>query len=136
MTRVFLVFLFWLWFSVLSSPILFGLAVVVIIACLLVTRKVSRTRRVAWRTAVILGTVLVFSIVSACKINRFCSHVVEPKAYEAVEVAMTRDRVANLLGEPPDSNLTAWRYDKPGVWEYAVVYFDENGKVKQKFLDR
>ncbi|MHC4888209.1 MAG: hypothetical protein ACYTEO_01950 [Planctomycetota bacterium] len=129
-------FLFWLFFSVFSSPILFALTVVVIIASLLATRKMSRNYRTAWRGGVILLTVLVLSFVSACKIQRFRSHVVDPKAYQAVKVGMTKQQVANFLGVPPDKNLATWRYDKPGVFEFVTIYFDVDGRVKEKFLDR
>lgn len=127
---------FWLWFSVVSSPVLFGLAVVAIIACILATRKTNKTHRVAWRVRVILPTILVLLAVSVWKIHRFTSHIVDPEAYEAIEVGMTQERVADLLGQPPDRNLPVWRYEKPGVFEFVEIYFDEDGKVKEKTLDR
>jgi len=129
-------FIFWLRFSVVSSPIVFALAVVVIVGFLIATRKVSRSHRSAWRAGIILLTVAVLSAVSAWKIHRFNSHVVDPQAYQAVEAGMTKQQVVNLLGAPSAKDLSTWRYDKPGIWEYAVIYFDGDGKVKQKFLDR
>lgn len=128
--------IFWLFFSVVSSPILFGLAVVAIIACILATRKAKKTHKALWRTGVILPTILVLLAVSVWKIHRFNSHVVDPEAYQAVEVGMTKEQIADLLGEPADKNLAIWRYDKPGVFEFAEIYFDEDGKVNQKTLDR
>lgn len=130
------ILIFWLLFSVVSSPILFGLAVVAIIACILATRKAKKTRKVHWRIGVILPVILVLSAVSVWKIHRFNSHVVDSEAYEVIEVGMTKEQVADLLGEPLCRNLAAWRYEKPGIFEFVEIYFDENGKVKQKFLDR
>lgn len=130
------ILIFWLFFSVVSSPILFGLAIVAIIACILATRKANRTHKVAWRIGVILPTILVLLAVSVWKIHRFTSHIVDPEAYEAIEVGMTQERVADLLGQPPDRNLPVWRYEKPGVFEFVEIYFDEDGKVKEKTLDR
>ena len=128
--------IFWLFFSVVSSPILFGLAVVAIIACILATRKAKKANKVYWRVGVILPTILVLLAVSAWKIQRFTSHVVSPKAYEVIEVGMTKEQVADLLGEPPNRNLAVWKYARPGVFEFAEIYFDEDGNVKQKSLDR
>lgn len=146
--------LFWLWFSVVSSPMLFGIAVVAIIVCILATRKAGRTYRKAWRVGVILPTILLLLAVSVWKIHRFCSHVVDPKAYQAVEVGMTKEQVANLLGEPSKRELmtkgqvaywrqthrgavhTVWRYEKLGIFEFIQIYFDENGRIEGKSLDR
>ena len=130
------ILIFWLFFSVVSSPVLFGLAVVAIIACILATRKTPQSTRKAWRVGVILPTILVFLAVGAWKTHRFNSHVVDPGAYEVIEVGMTKEQVASLLGEPTNRNLAVWKYARPGVFEFAEVYFDEDGKVKQKFLDR
>ena len=130
------ILIFWLFFSVVSSPVLFGLAVVAIIACILATRKAKKTHKVHWRIGVILPTILVLLAVSAWKIHRFNSHVVSPKAYEVIEVGMTKEQVASLLGEPPNRNLAVWRYEKPGIFEFVEIYFDEDGNVKQKSLDR
>ena len=128
--------LFWVWFSVVSSPMLFGLAVVAIIVGILATRKAGRTYREAWRVGVILPTILLLLAVSVWKIHRFTSHAVDPKAYQAVEVGMTKEQVANLLGEPPERNLAVWRYEIKGVFEFVEIDFDENGRVRQKSLDR
>ena len=128
--------LFWLWFSVMSSPILFGLAVIAIVGCILATRKIGKTYRSAWRIGVILFAILICSAVSAWKIQRFGSHVVDPNAYEAVEVGMTKEQVVKLLGEPANANLTVWRYDKSGVFEFVKICFDEVGLVRSKILDR
>jgi len=148
------VLLFWLWFSVMSSPILFGLALIAIVGCILATRKIGKTYRSAWRIGVILFAILICSTVSAWKIQRFSSHVIDPNAYEAVEVGMTQEQVANLLGEPSKRELmtkeqvlywrqtpigtvhSIWRYDKSGVFEYVEIRFDEAGLVKSKVLDR
>ncbi|MHC4544948.1 MAG: hypothetical protein ACYTDW_10730 [Planctomycetota bacterium] len=128
--------LFWLWFSVVSSPMLFGLGVVLIVACIFLTRKMAKIYRLRWQVGVIVLTVLVLSVVSSWKIQRFCSHVVDPKAYQVVEVDMTKEQVANLLGEPAERNLAVWRYEIKGVFEFVEIDFDENGRVKQKALDR
>ena len=84
----------------------------------------------------ILFAILICSTASAWKIQRFSSHVVDPNAYEAVEVGMTKEQVVKLLREPADTNLTVWRYDKSGVFEFEEIRFDEAGLVKSKMLDR
>ena len=127
---------FWLWFSVESSPVLFGLVIFAIIVSILATRKASRTYRTARWVGVILPTTLVLLAVSVWKIQRFTSHVIDPYAYEATEVGMTKDQVAGLLPEPPDRNLAIWRYEKPGVFEFVQICFDKDAKVKRKTLDR
>ncbi len=128
--------IFWLFFSVVSSPVLFGLGVVAIIVCILATRRAKKANKVYWRAAVILPTILVLLTVSAWKIDRFNSHVVDPQDYEAIEVGMTKEQVADLLGEPLNRKLAVWSYKKPGVFEFAEIYFDDDGKVRWKSLDR
>lgn len=84
----------------------------------------------------ILPTILVLLAVSVWKIHRFNSRVVDPRAYEAIELGMTAEQVADLLGQPAESDLVVWRYEKPGVFEFVEICFDEDGKVRQKILDR
>jgi 4-amino-4-deoxy-L-arabinose transferase-like glycosyltransferase len=128
--------IFWLFFSVTSSPVLFGLAVVLIIGCILSTRKADKVHKAAWRSLVILPIIIGLLTVSAWKIHRFNSHVVDPKSYEAIEKGMAKEQVSVLLGQPTDRNLAVWTYRKPGIFEFAEIYFDKDGKVKQKLLDR
>jgi len=118
------------------SLVLFILGVAAIAICALATSRAPRGRRLAWRVGAVVLVVLILTGVSAWRVKRFASHVVEPAAYEAVDKGMTKDQVAALLGEPPDRSLDVWRYGKPGVWEFAQVSFDAQGRVRQKFLDR
>ena len=60
-------------FLIVSSPIFFGLGAVVIISCVLATRRISRHYRLIWRAGIIGVTVLVMFAVSGWKIHRFVS---------------------------------------------------------------
>lgn len=119
---------FYLVFSVILSPMLFGLSVVIIVASVLVTKKVSRTNWMAWWFGVIFVVVFLFSLTSARRLQLFC--------YGVIEVDMTKDHVASVLGEPPDKNLAIWRYDRRGVLKSVEICFDEEQKVKLKNIYR
>ncbi|MHC4649049.1 MAG: outer membrane protein assembly factor BamE domain-containing protein [Planctomycetota bacterium] len=120
----------------MKLPALFGLGVVAIIVCILAARRAKKANKVYWRAGVILPTILVLLTVSAWKIHRFNSHVVDPQDYEAIAVGMTKEQVAGLLGDPPDRTDAVWRYERTGILEFVEIHFDEDGKVRWKSLDR
>lgn len=131
---------FWLCFSVISSPTLFGFGILAVIISILATRKVGKSGRIRVRLSVILLALLLLSVISVSKIHRYQSHIVDPEAYKLIEPGMTQAQVLSMLGQPYSrkcvtKNHVMWRYGKQCVWEFVEIEFDTDGKVKSKFRD-
>lgn len=126
---------FGVWFSIVSSPIPFVLGGLAIIASIIASKKNGRAATLKLFLPIILVSIASLSAISIVRIDQFCSHVVEPKAYEAIRLSMNKDQVIELLGEPLIQDQTIWRYERPGVWEFVEIEFDTDGKVKSKFRD-
>jgi hypothetical protein len=116
--------------------VLFGLSLLAVFITTFATARTKPSTRIKIRLSIVGAALLVCCIVSVSKIQRAQSHVVNPEAFEVIEVGMTKEQVADLLGEPPKRELAIWTYKEPGVFEFAEVYFDDNGRVKEKVLDR
>ncbi len=132
--------IFWLCFSVISSPTLFGLGILAVIISILATRKVGKSARIRIRLSVVLLALVLLSVISVSKIHRYQSLIVDPEAYKLIEPGMTQAQVLSMLDQPSSrkcvtKNHVMWRYGKPGVWEFVEIEFDTEGKVRSKFRD-